>query len=482
MVTLFLALSSTPWWTLAGATTNKLLNIQVSPFYLQTNLVGSVTNAPFTTALGSFTRLLLILGFIALAACSIRPLAWWHQLAVYVGLTSLAEIYFSFLLMYHNVETIFLGKYGVLPPYSGTSHLQASILGLDLNYYSSPLVTASFGLPFYLGFLSFGLVGGRIILKSLQDRRRKPERRGVHAIFTSEDDNVSNGIHEVYMSPPYQHVWLSSDDKGLNPLGTDPERLTDDQLLLSFDKLYKAVEPGGNVDIILPSWATRVGDRFQKLAPYVGFTIEKSAIIYRTEGKPETEIRFGKPIPQITPTANSSVENLPNGEIGQIAPPNPMLSGGTVEPEQHPVQDTSAEPAWVPVRMTRLERSILKSAVNVINARRESVPYRELLNQVYLDLVDKNVNFDSARQIETTLLDHSGRELIIVEEEDGTNGLLTRKWSLGERKIVPEKQSSLPFLRVISRRARPKLTAVHRLLKKWQRKPGYRRKRKADEE
>ena len=407
---------------------------------------------------------MLILGFIALAASSIRPLAWWRQLGVYIGLTSLAEVYLSFLLMYHVVQTSLLSLYNVVPAYSGTSRLPATILGLDLNQYSNPLVTASFSPIFYLGFLSFGLVESRIILKTLQ--------------HIGSMSVLGAGLREIYMSPPYQHVWLSSEDRELNPLNTDPNQLSDDQILVSFEKLYHAIQPGGIVDVVLPAWATDVGDRLQKLAPHVGFMIEKSEIIYRSEGKPETEIRFEKPVPQ--PALAPETSQLAEGAaVDQTIPSESEPSEETAEFELAPVLETVAEPAWVPVSITRLERSILKAAVGIINSRREPVPYRELLNQVYLDLVDRKIDFDSARQIEATLVDHAGREVAIVEEEDATHGRLIRKWWLGEKKISGERKLSV---KPSSRRARPKPSLVHKLLRKWERKPRYRPRRRTEEE
>jgi hypothetical protein len=76
--------------------------------------------------------------------------------------------------------------YGILPPFSGTTHLPALIIGLDTNGYLHPLVTAGFSLPFYLGFLSLGLVGGSLILENLRTKKEKPAQRGVAAVFTSE--------------------------------------------------------------------------------------------------------------------------------------------------------------------------------------------------------------------------------------------------------------------------------------------------------
>ena len=60
------------------------------------------------------------------------------------------------------------------------------IIGLDLNTYANPLVSAGFNLPFYLSFLSLGLLGASQILKSLRNRRELTAQKGVAAIFTPE--------------------------------------------------------------------------------------------------------------------------------------------------------------------------------------------------------------------------------------------------------------------------------------------------------
>src|SRR5260370_37857750 len=104
---LFLALASEPWWTLSGTTNTKLLSIQVSPFYLHINAVGLPSTSAFANGLGSFNRILLFFGFLALASASIRPTAWVRHLAGYLGLSCLAELYFSFLIMR------FLGAAGI---------------------------------------------------------------------------------------------------------------------------------------------------------------------------------------------------------------------------------------------------------------------------------------------------------------------------------------------------------------------------------
>ena len=185
-VSLFLAIETDPWWRISGATSNKLLTMEVSPYYFQTIATGISSGAPFVASLGSLTRLLLILGFVALAASSIRPNAWWRELAVFFSLSALAELYLSFLLMYHAAETTLLGTYGILPPYSGTSRLPTLIIGLDLNTYTNPLVSAGFNLPFYLGFLSLGLVGTSQIIRSRRRRIERTAQKGVAAIFTQE--------------------------------------------------------------------------------------------------------------------------------------------------------------------------------------------------------------------------------------------------------------------------------------------------------
>jgi len=188
VVAVFLGPTSGPWWTVTGAETSKLLSIQVSPFYLQADAAGLSTSTFFSAPLGSFTSILLIISLIALGASSFHPGAGWGKLAVYFGLCSMVELYLSFLLMYHGALTMLLGVYGILPPYFGTSHLLANIVGLDLNNHPNPSVTASFSLPFYLGFLSIGLIATSLIVNDIAEKRKTPERRGVAAIFTTDSE------------------------------------------------------------------------------------------------------------------------------------------------------------------------------------------------------------------------------------------------------------------------------------------------------
>ncbi len=100
----------------------------------------------------------------------------------------MTELYLSFLLMYHGAITMLLGAYGIVPPYLGTSHLLTDIVGLDLNSYPNPLVTASFSLPFYLGFLSIGLITTSLIVNDIAEKRKTRDQRGVGAIFTTDSE------------------------------------------------------------------------------------------------------------------------------------------------------------------------------------------------------------------------------------------------------------------------------------------------------
>jgi len=327
---LFLALASGPWWTLTGTTNARLLSVQVSPYFLHISAIGLPPTSALANGLGSLTRVLIFLGFLALASASIRPTAWWRNLAVYFGLSSLAELYLSFLLMYYWAESAFVIAYGIVPPYSGTATLPGRILGLDLTYYSGPLVTAAFAIPFYLGFIGFSLVMGRGVIRAIQDRTL----RVLASLLPG------GGVHDVYLTPPYQHVWFSSGDKEYNPMITDPDILNDDELLISFQKLYDTVEPGGSLSIVLPAWATGIGDRFQRLMPNTGFTIESSGVIYRVEDKPETELRFRKPpqVPVDAPETSASDSQESVSMPSSSAPSS--LDDGAVESTSPPVSYT----------------------------------------------------------------------------------------------------------------------------------------------
>jgi hypothetical protein len=185
-VSFFLAITRDPWWIVTGAGNSNLLTVKVSPYYFQTIATGISPAAPFVASLGSMTNVLLIIGSVAMAAAGIRSKAWWRELAVYFSLCAFSELYLSFLLMYHAAETTLLATYGIIPPYSGTSHLSSVIIGLDLNSYPNPLVTARLNLPFFLGLLSLGLLAAGLLFKKFRDRGKSRGPQGVGAIFTPE--------------------------------------------------------------------------------------------------------------------------------------------------------------------------------------------------------------------------------------------------------------------------------------------------------
>ena len=187
VVTLFLTVSTQPWWTLTGANGSRLVSLEVSPFFLNTSATGLSTTIGFSEYLGPGTRILLVVAFVMLGLFSLNPFRWWRNIAVYFSLSTFLELYFSFFLNYHAAETLLLGAYGAIPPYSGTSILPAVVVGLDLKTYTSPSVTAGFSLPFYIGFFGLGFLSASMILKR-REARKAPVQRGVEAIFTSEPD------------------------------------------------------------------------------------------------------------------------------------------------------------------------------------------------------------------------------------------------------------------------------------------------------
>jgi len=123
---------------------------------------------------------------------------------------------------------------------------------------------------------------------------------------------------------------------------------------------------------------------------------------------------------------------------------------------------------------------MLKSAVAIIAARGEPVPYRELLNQVYMELVEEKVDFESAREIETSLLKHNGREVLLVQEADETGTRTIQKWWLGDQKVAPTREHKIPIIGKMSR-PRPRLPSPRGLLTRFQRRR-YKPQKTRDEE
>ena len=456
LVSGFLAFNNEPWWTLTSPINSRVLLIQASPFYLQISATSIAASIPIATFIGAVSRSLLIVSSIALVASSFRPISWWRPIVTWLTLASLTEIFFSLFLLIHAGQATLYSTYGANPPTSGTLTYPARIVGTDLNSYLNPSLTASFNIDFYLGILSLTIVGTTTILKMLRDQDI------INATFP--------GIKELFLSPPYRNVWVSTGDRELNPLSQDPENTSDDKLLESFGKIYNTVQPGGTVSIILPSWATNISDRFQKLLAWTGFTAEITETIYRNQNRPETQLKFKKP-------AQRAEAEVAEPELKPVLGLETDMEG---QPRDTPPQTIiTSQPDWGKAKMTRQERATLRSAISILSKRPDPVPYRELLNQVYMDLVEKKVKFDSARQIENALLKHVGGELALVEEADEQGFKGAKKWAIGED--LPEEKEGGPSVLTRLTAHRPRASPVVRLLRKWQRKPKYKAKRETDE-
>jgi hypothetical protein len=477
IVALFVASGSEPWWTLTGTTNTRLFNIEVSPFFVHMIATGLPPTAPYAAFLGSFTRTILLAGFVALFAASIRPAAWWRNLAICFGLSSLAELYLSFLLMFYWAETAFVNTYGVVPPYFGTTVFQATVVGLDLGYYPAPLVTASFSVAFFLGFVSIGLLLGRSVIRILHER-------AFQVLAALLPGGV--GIHDVRLSPPYQQVWFSTGDLQYNPMWKYLGGVGDDQLLISFEKLFETIEPGGSVAVVVPEGATILSEKLRKLLPEIGYIVEESQLINMGQNKVDKELRFRRPLSEqssiggTAPTESGSVlkPHLVEPDPSLETPRNPPEALPTEQPSNLVSGEIPADegmkgsppvlhvahplPHMVP-KITRLERSMLKSAIRAINERRQPVAYRELLNEVYMDLVDQKVEFDSARQIETTLLNHNGQEVVLLDESDFLEGRAVKKWGLGPKKLRSNKSRAIPVLKRV-KAVTPKISSIRKII------------------
>jgi hypothetical protein len=234
------------------------------------------------------------------------------------------------------------------------------------------------------------------------------------------------------------------------------------------------VQPGAMISIILPTWAASISERFQRLLKWSGFSIQDTGTIYRAPGLPETQLRFKKPL---IPQESSSAEPETTSVLAQA------IENESYLPDLPPQLSISSQTEWTQPAMTKQERAMLKAAVSILSQRKEPVPYRELLNQVYMELVEKKIEFDSAKQIETALLKHAGGELVLTEEQDEQGQVTSKKWSLGEENLSPEPHGRLSvFSRLSGHRTRAP-TVTH-FLRKWNRKPRqkYKARKQREEE
>src|SRR3989442_15344169 len=89
-------------------------------------------------------------------------------------------------------------------------------------------------------------------------------------------------------------------------------------------------------------------------------------------------------------------------EPGQEEPETMSVLSQAIETEssfpETPPQLTVTSPAdWAPSKMTKQERAILRLAIYIVSKQREPVPYQDLLNQAYMELVERKEEFHYAR-------------------------------------------------------------------------------------
>jgi len=261
------------------------------------------------------------------------------------------------------------------------------------------------------------------------------------------------GLSGAFLSPPYQHTWLTSNDQSLNPLAEDPDRLTDDQLAISFEKLLKALQPGAAVSVILPPWATRLSGRLARVVSWTGFDLENSRVIFRTPGRPENELVFRKPA--IAEEADSEQTEAPEPAAPE-EPPNPEqdlasmgeldnslgadggLTGDLYQPgkadenDGPPTDEEIEDPVWAQPEPSPVETAIIASALKMIRRANAPIRHENLVEEVYADLVNENISFDSVGQVEDVLVSHEGKEFTAMEQLDETGTDVVRFWWLGE--------------------------------------------------
>src|SRR5256712_585188 len=167
---------------------------------------------------------------------------------------------------------------------------------MGLRVFPTAVVTAGFSGLFYAGVFCLGLV----------TMERLMSLRSIEELFRIGD------IRELDLVPPYKRVWMTSGDKGLKPLSEDPERVSDEQLMVSFGNIFRTVEPGGIVRILLPSWAGWVGDGIRGLIKSVGFNLETATVVHE-QGQDEIELRLKKPVESIKP-----VRREPETVVGSV--------------------------------------------------------------------------------------------------------------------------------------------------------------------
>ncbi len=476
LIASFVVLLNDPWWTVQTLESSSLLSVQISPYYVQINAIGAPATFPFAIVLGTATRIILGVTAIALALEGFFPKSVWRKPVFWLGLSSFVELYLSFTLMLHSAQLALLSMYGMIPPVSGDTIIPGTVLGTDLSPYLSPRITSSFATPFFIGLACIGVLGGSELFHFIHR-----QKKGFMAF------DFMRGLGAVFLSPPYQHAWFTSSDQSFNPLNQDPDNLTDDELAMSFERLEETIRPGGIISIILPAWAGQIANRLAKLVPWTGFRLERSELIYRVQGQPEYQLFFRKPAivqkpasePQEVQLQAENLETVPT----EKGAPSLMEESPVEDAEKPPIAEAVEDPDWARPQMTLLETAIIRSAVSTVERHGEPVPHRELVNDVYMDLLNRGIGFESVGQIETILLDHHEKELALIEELDETGAFILRKWWLGDT-VVPAKTEKSVRLRRRLSTAKKGIPKVSELLKRLKpKRTGYvQKKQRVDDD
>src|SRR5260370_38963714 len=106
--------------------------------------------------------------------------------------------------------------------------------------------------------------------------------------------------------------------------------------------------------MIVASWDSNLGDRFQKLLTWTGFSIEETGTIYGAPGKPETQLGFKTP----TNPSESGVQELETTPL--LA--QDIVSGPSL-PDIPPELTISTQPDWGQTKLTKHERASLRPAL-----------------------------------------------------------------------------------------------------------------------
>lgn len=474
-----LSLSMDPWWTLQGEGSNQIITLRVSPFFVETYATGLGPTTSGVVALGVLTRILVGIASLLIIVSSVKRTVWWNNLAQWFNITAFVEMFLSLAMLINTARQEILAEYGILLPLYGRTRFPANVLGLDLRFYPSPVVTAGFSPLFYAGVFCVGLVTMErlLSLRSMEVLSRIGE------------------IRELDLRPPYRRVWLASDDKGLNPLSEDPEGVSDEHLMVSFGNIFRTVEPGGIVRILLPSWAGWVGDRIRGLIKSVGFNLETTTVVHE-QGQDEIELRLKKPVESIKPvrqTAEAFKGSLEQSDM--VSNREPLIGGLEVNVSEAIVEEAPPFQVQTSVvdlkpqiwshsrQVNKREIAMVRSAARVIVNHGSPVEYRELLSQVYRDLLEySSGDFGSIREIEAALLRHAGQELLLIEE-GSPNGVL-RNWWIGEEPVadMPAPHwEKLERMKTMAKLAEARMKGLRQRMQ-GEKKSGYKKRRGYDDE